>query len=130
MVSVLLRLLEYYQGIMFLATNRMESFDEAFQSRVHLAVKYPALSSTFRKNLWRIFLHKASPGSSLEWLDSDSLERLANEDLNGRQIKNIARTAYALAVSENTALNFTHIEIALSAVQAFKSDCNEVVMKD
>ncbi|KAI4271606.1 MAG: hypothetical protein LQ337_005890 [Flavoplaca oasis] len=62
--------------------------------------------------------------------DSDSLERLANEDLNGRQIKNIARTAYALAVSENTALNFTHIEIALSAVQAFKSDCNEVVMKD
>ncbi|KAL8837625.1 MAG: hypothetical protein Q9176_005542 [Flavoplaca citrina] len=128
--QLLLRLLEYYQGIMFLATNRIESFDQAFQSRVHLAVKYPALSSTFRKNLWRIFLHKASPGFSLEWLDPESLERLANEDLNGRQIKNIARTAYALAVSEHTALNFTHVEIALSAVQAFKSDCNEVVMKD
>ncbi|KAL8878015.1 MAG: hypothetical protein Q9198_004089 [Flavoplaca austrocitrina] len=130
LVSVLLRLLEYYQGIMFLATNRIESFDQAFQSRVHLAVKYPALSSTFRKNLWRIFLQKASPGFSLEWLDSESLERLASEDLNGRQIKNIALTAYALAVSESTALNFTHIEIALSAVQAFKSDCDEVVMRD
>lgn len=33
LVSVFLRLLEYFQGIMFLTTNRVETFDAAFQVR-------------------------------------------------------------------------------------------------
>jgi hypothetical protein len=34
MVSVLLRVLEYYDGILILTTNRMRSFDIAVQSRI------------------------------------------------------------------------------------------------
>ena len=120
MLSVFLRILEYYQGIMFLTTNRIGSFDDAFKSRIHLAVMYPALSLTSRKNLWDMFLRKASPGSSLEWLNPESLERIANEDLNGRQIKNTARTAATLAAAEGSALRFAHIETALKATQAFE----------
>ncbi|KAK3941752.1 P-loop containing nucleoside triphosphate hydrolase protein [Diplogelasinospora grovesii] len=33
--SIFLRHLEYYQGILLLTTNRLDSFDEAFQSRIH-----------------------------------------------------------------------------------------------
>jgi ATPase family associated with various cellular activities (AAA) len=33
LVSIFLRLLEYFQGILFLTTNRVETFDDAFQSR-------------------------------------------------------------------------------------------------
>lgn len=121
-LSVFLRILEYYQGIMFLTTNRIAVFDDAFKSRIHLAIKYPTLSPNFRKKLWINFLSKTSTGSALNWLDPGSLERLANEDLNGRQIKNIARTAFALALGENSAIKFAHIETALTAIQDFESD--------
>ena len=107
---------------MFLTTNRIGSFDDAFKSRIHLAVMFPALSLASRKSLWEMFLRKASPGSSLEWLNPGSLERIANEDLNGRQIKNIARTAATLAAGEGSALTLAHIETALKATQAFDSN--------
>ena len=32
-VSIFLRQLEYYQGILILTTNRVDSFDPAFQSK-------------------------------------------------------------------------------------------------
>jgi len=40
LVSVFLRHLEYFQGTMFLTTNRLTTFDDAFQSRIHLAMKF------------------------------------------------------------------------------------------
>jgi hypothetical protein len=43
LVSVFLRKLEYYQGIMLLTTNRVRDFDDAIQSRIHLALRYGPL---------------------------------------------------------------------------------------
>lgn len=40
MVGIFLRLLEYHQGILFLTTNRVKSFDNAFYSRISIALKY------------------------------------------------------------------------------------------
>lgn len=37
-VSVFLRMLEYYKGLLFLTTNRVGAFDEAFKSRVHISL--------------------------------------------------------------------------------------------
>lgn len=39
LVSVFLRELEYYQGIMFLTTNRVKQIDDAIASRIHLPLK-------------------------------------------------------------------------------------------
>lgn len=41
---VFLRMLEYYNGILFLTTNRPGVIDEAVKSRVHLSLRYDALS--------------------------------------------------------------------------------------
>ncbi|RTE72687.1 hypothetical protein BHE90_012906 [Fusarium euwallaceae] len=38
-----LRVLEYYTGILFPTTNRIDDFDEAFASRVHMSLYYPKL---------------------------------------------------------------------------------------
>jgi hypothetical protein len=38
MVSVFLRVLEYYSGILFLTTNRVGTIDEAFKSRIHISL--------------------------------------------------------------------------------------------
>lgn len=37
-VSVFLRMMEYYTGLLFLTTNRVGSFDEAFKSRIHISL--------------------------------------------------------------------------------------------
>jgi len=50
---------------------------------------------------------------------------LAAEELNGRQIKNIVRTAHALAVSSNTQLGHHHINKALNAMKMFEADFAE-----
>lgn len=114
-----LRVLEYYQGILFLTTNRIESFDRAFKSRIHLAVHYPRLDLESRKSIWRTFLAKASVDSTLEREAPDgALDRWASVELNGRQIRNIIRTGQALALSDGVdKANEHHIDEALKTVR-------------
>ena len=58
------------------------------------------------------------------------LDVLATEDLNGRQIKNLVRTAHALAVSQNVLIQLQHIEIALNAMKKFESDFDNAAIAD
>jgi SpoVK/Ycf46/Vps4 family AAA+-type ATPase len=51
-VSVFLRVLEYYQRILILTSNRVGIFDEAFKSRVQLAMHYPPLDQNGRWEIW------------------------------------------------------------------------------
>lgn len=85
-VSLFLRKLEYYERIMFLTTNRVKDFDDAMQSRIHLAVKYPALGVNTRKEIWKSFLEKAVTIKGKAKLRSSELDKLAEKDLNGRQV--------------------------------------------
>lgn len=54
-VSVFLRLLEYYQGVMCLTTNRSEEIDVAFHSRIHISLPFPDLTEGNREQIWRHF---------------------------------------------------------------------------
>jgi SpoVK/Ycf46/Vps4 family AAA+-type ATPase len=56
LVSVFLRLLEYYQGVMFLTTNRIDAFDPAFESRIHLTIQFSKLDFDARLHVWRTFV--------------------------------------------------------------------------
>jgi hypothetical protein len=87
LVSVFLRLLEYFQGILFLTTNRVETFDEAFQSRIHIALKYAELGVKAKREIWRMFLGKvAESGSEIGTFRDTDYDRLAKSNLNGRQV--------------------------------------------
>jgi len=94
LVSIFLRLLEYFQGILFLTTNRVNSFDEAFQSRIHVALRYMELDYKARRKVWEMFLEKVRSlrGLSTQRLPETDLERIARKQLNGRQIKNAVRS--------------------------------------
>jgi hypothetical protein len=74
---VFLRLIEYYQGILFLTTNRLQDFDDAFQSRIHLTVRYDALESIRRAKIWGNFLRKVKTGT---W-DEQALARLGEKSV-------------------------------------------------
>ncbi|KAI3015169.1 hypothetical protein CBS147345_5069 [Aspergillus niger] len=58
LVSVFLRCIEYYRGILFLTTNRVGHFDDAFISRIHVVIRYDNLSEENRRTIWEQFFDK------------------------------------------------------------------------
>ena len=88
LVSIFLRLLEYFQGILFLTTNRVETFDDAFQSRIHVALRYGDLTTKAKRSVWRMFLDKVKAKDGLETIDfkDSDYDKLARHNLNGRQV--------------------------------------------
>ncbi|RYP76891.1 hypothetical protein DL771_001444 [Monosporascus sp. 5C6A] len=108
LVSVFLRIMEYYEGILFLTTNRVGVFDEAFKSRIHLSLYYPALSKEQTIRIWRSHIATAKKDSRIQ-VDEVDLVLCADEIFqrqsdpqfgpvwNGRQIRNAFQTAVALA---------------------------------
>lgn len=86
MVSIFLRELEYYQGIMFLTTNRVKEIDDAIASRIHLPLKYKSLGLDARRGIWKSFLKEAITREGPPCYNSEELEILARKDFNGRQV--------------------------------------------
>ncbi|KAI1172553.1 P-loop containing nucleoside triphosphate hydrolase protein [Nemania sp. FL0916] len=58
LVSVFLRVLEYYSGILFLTTNRVGTMDEAFKSRIHISLYYPPLSEAQTIAIFKVNIRK------------------------------------------------------------------------
>lgn len=112
LVSVFLRVLEYYDGILILTSNRVGTFDEAFRSRIQLALHYPSLDTSQRLRIWQVFIDR------LEGLHEDiditdlrnHLHDLKNEKLNGRQVRNIITTARQYARWKKTTLTYQHLK--------------------
>ncbi|KAM0800054.1 P-loop containing nucleoside triphosphate hydrolase protein, partial [Usnea florida] len=114
-VSVFLRTLEYYSGILFLTTNRVGTLDPAFKSRIHLSLYYPNLTRKASSKIWRNHIQKANDyfekkGTkySLRRRDIIDFSKRHFKDLsgqesgpwNGRQIRNAFQTAIALSEHE------------------------------
>jgi SpoVK/Ycf46/Vps4 family AAA+-type ATPase len=117
LVSIFLRLLEYYQGTLFLTTNRVDNIDPAFQSRIHVHMKYADLTVKSRRQIWASFVEKM-PSEFGE----GELDDLAKVVLNGRQIKNLVKTAQLLALEDGKVLGREHVDMVLAIEQGFEED--------
>ena len=106
MVGIFLRLIEYYQGVLFLTTNRIKSLDKAFPSRISLAIHYPDLDAASREKIWKTLTTLANGGQEL---DMDYAE-FAKIPTNGRNIKHIIRLATILAKSEDRKMTAKDIQ--------------------
>lgn len=93
LVSVFLRLTEYYQGILFLTTNRVETFDEAFQSRIHMGIRYDNLQAKARKKIWMHHVGKVEAMADdkekeeRKPFSEGDFEELSKRNMNGRQVR-------------------------------------------
>jgi hypothetical protein len=123
LVAVFLRQLEYFAGILFLTTNRVSTFDDAFQSRIHVALRYRELDEQTRSAIWKAFLNKVG---AYEGIGEKEWERLVAKEVNGRQIKNAVRTAQALAHSKKEGLTFGHIDLVLNVMEQFENDMKSI----
>jgi SpoVK/Ycf46/Vps4 family AAA+-type ATPase len=104
---------------MFLTTNRPSTIDWAFMSRIHLWINYPNLDLEARRKIWSTFVRPQDDHSIYASNISDqTLDRLAEEELNGREIKNIVKTARLLSSRENTLLAKEHVDTVLRVRKA------------
>ncbi|CZR66033.1 uncharacterized protein PAC_15933 [Phialocephala subalpina] len=124
LVCVFLRTLEYYQGIMFFTTNRVKQIDDAIASRIHFKIKYDNLGLEQRRGVWDYFLGKAATPQGPPVYSRSGLEFLVEKQLNGREIKNLASTAQALALQEGVQVAMSHLEFAIDAGEDFERDVN------
>ncbi|KAK4454470.1 P-loop containing nucleoside triphosphate hydrolase [Podospora aff. communis PSN243] len=95
LVSIFLTKLEYYQGILFMTTNRIQGIDHAFQSRIDLFLPYRDLGSEARRKVWENTMNHL--GRDRFEADDAMLDRLSKLALNGREIKNLVKTAQLLS---------------------------------
>lgn len=121
-VSVFLRLLDYYDGVLFLTTNRAGVLDEAFKSRIHFSLYYPHLTREQTIDIWKLNIArvrkieqavaKAEEREPIQINDSELLdfahqmytpagERGGQGRWNGRQIRNAFQVALSLAYHDH-----------------------------
>ncbi|KAK4446488.1 transitional endoplasmic reticulum ATPase 1 [Podospora aff. communis PSN243] len=133
LVSVLLRVLEYYRGIIILTTNRIKSIDVAVISRIHLAIRYDDLSVDQMRSIFKYFLDQLEPGciANRESID-DFIESFGHHyNLNGRQIRNVVSAALAAARHEAKAggkdgrMTFKHLKSVCEMTRDFQEQLKE-----
>jgi len=93
-VGIFLRVLEYYNGVMFMTTNRSEDIDDAIASRATAKLVFDKPTPEQQVQLWGVL----SKGSviPLEW---DHITAIVekHDDLTGRDIKNLLKLSAMLA---------------------------------
>ncbi|KAK8108119.1 uncharacterized protein PG998_010132 [Apiospora kogelbergensis] len=108
-VAVFLRLVEYYKGILILTSNRANAIDRAFQSRIHLTLRYPSLSTEAKTAIWKHFV-QGTTWAAGNTLTDEHYEKLNTLPVNGREIKNIVKTSFLLASRDKAPLSIEHLK--------------------
>ncbi|KAH0432665.1 AAA family ATPase [Colletotrichum camelliae] len=123
LVSVFLRALEYYDGILILTTNRVGTFDEAFKSRIQLALRYEKLEAHQRKQIWKNFFARLNSIGEEDSIDFDDIslhiDELTRHPMNGRQIRNTITTARQLAKFMGKKMVFSHLQRTIAITNKF-----------
>lgn len=140
LVSVFLRGLEYNEGILILTSNLIGTLDSALKSRIRFSLHYEPLDKSQRRTIWTNFLSRLSTlergNGRMEPIDQrkrkfgetndidiKDIERhiaeLAEEEMNGREIRNAITTARQLAKSKDESMSYKHLAHAIKVFKRF-----------
>ncbi|EPE33628.1 P-loop containing nucleoside triphosphate hydrolase [Glarea lozoyensis ATCC 20868] len=122
LVSVFLRVLEYYDGILILTSNRVGTFDEAFKSRIQLSLRYENLTRPQRLQVWENFINRLENFDDGE-IDLDDIrahtKELAAYNMNGRHIRNAITTARQLARYKKAPMSYADLVHVINVAGKF-----------
>jgi ATP-dependent 26S proteasome regulatory subunit len=102
-ISYLLGRMETYRGVAILTTNMRDVLDRAFLRRIRCVIAFPFPDVEHREAIWRGVFPPQAPQSGLDF------RRLAQLDVAGGNIKNIALNAAFLAAAGGSAVTMTHL---------------------
>ena len=107
--AFLLQKIEEFSGVVILATNLVQNFDEAFKRRMRFIIDFPFPDADRRRELWkRAFPKKAPLGN----IDFEFL--VSHYELSGSNIRNIAlHSAFLAASGTEEPIGMKHIMAAL-----------------
>jgi hypothetical protein len=94
--------LEYFRGITFLMANQPTTFDDAFQSRIHFAMKFGDL--TIRAT-WETSLQKVPTEVKIS---KEEMRHLSHKDINGRQLRRSQLSEGVTATDRRHSLDQEH----------------------
>lgn len=111
--AYLLQKVEEYEGILILATNFLQNFDNAFCRRFKFIIEFPFPDRERREAIWdHVFPENLKCEEEIDtaWLAEEY-------NFSGSQIKNIVLSASFLAAGEGTGLSMRHILTAVKREQ-------------
>lgn len=84
-VGVFLRVLEYFNGLLFLTTNRVDDIDEAIVSRCIAMIRYEQPDRDARRRIWQVMLAQFALNVDAALLDElvDLFPRASGRDIKG-----------------------------------------------
>jgi hypothetical protein len=118
--TVFLRTMEYYEGVLFLTTNRPGHIDDSFISRITCPIYYPSLSNETKSRIVEKFVKRFQNTDTILIEDravTYLLEPENCQNLNGRELRNVLQNAVAAA------------EYAMQEVHRPKSEAGRVEPK-
>ncbi|MDW5265462.1 MULTISPECIES: ATP-binding protein [Acidobacteriaceae] len=105
-VSYLLQRMENFQGLAVLTTNFKSAMDKAFQRRLRFTVDFPFPGVPEREAIWQRAFPQKTPTSGL------NIKRLAQLNMTGGNIRNIALNAAFLAAEAGSPVQMEHLLLA------------------
>ena len=102
-VGYLLQRMENFLGLAILTTNFKSSLDKAFQRRLRFTVDFPFPDAEQREAIWAHIFPAATPTEGLDY------RLLAQLNMTGGNIRNIALNAAFLAAADNAAVGMGHL---------------------
>jgi hypothetical protein len=114
-ISYLLQRMEAYEGVAILTTNMKHALDTAFLRRLRFIVQFPFPEAEQRQAIWQKVFPLETPLHELDF------RRLAQMNISGGVIRNIAMHAAFLAAEENGPIDMNHI-LRASKVEYAKMD--------
>ena len=87
-VGVFLRVLEYFNGLLFLTTNRVDDIDEAIVSRCIALIKYYPPDQEARRQIWKVMINQFELA-----VESSLIDQLVDvfPEATGRDIKGLSK---------------------------------------
>ncbi|MFZ4506492.1 MAG: ATP-binding protein [Fimbriimonas sp.] len=113
-VSYLLQRMEQFRGLAILTTNLKSAFDTAFLRRLRFVVTFPIPDAEHREQIWRRAFPLQTPLAHLDF------HRLAQLNVSGGNIKNIALHAAFHAADEGVPVNMDHLQ------RAARTECEKL----
>ncbi|MGO9237006.1 MAG: ATP-binding protein [Methylocella sp.] len=114
-ISYLLQRMEAYRGVAILTTNMQHALDPAFARRIRFIVQFPFPDAVSRGRIWQRVFPAATPLGELDF------EKLAQLNISGGVIRNIATHSAFLAAEDRTSIAMTHL-LAAARIEYSKLD--------
>lgn len=108
-VGYLLQRMEEYSGLAILTTNLPNALDSAFMRRIRFSIRFEYPTAEQRAQIWQRSFPRTVPTQGLSFV------RLAQLNVSGASIRNIAMGSAFVAAQANESIQMQHILVAARA---------------